>query len=164
MSSKSFKTKSKHPKKQHKAQALKQMHTKSAELASHLSKELRKETGHRSARARTGDEVIIMSGQFKKIKGAVERVDVKRGKIYVTGATQTKKQGGKSPYPLNPSNLLIIKLNREDKRRFKTKTQEIKNTENKQINTETKIKIQQNTQNKPTDTLTNQKNKITENR
>jgi len=86
-------------------------------MAAHLSKDLRKKHSIRSIPLRKGDTVKIMRGQFKKKTGKVESILLKQYKAYVAGAERTKKDGSKSFYPLDPSNLLITELNLEDKKR-----------------------------------------------
>jgi len=86
-------------------------------MASHLSAELRKKHGKRAVVIRKDDKVKIMRGQFKGLTGKVERVNVKRQVVFVRGAEGSKKDGTKTFYPLNPSNLMILELNLSDKRR-----------------------------------------------
>ncbi len=89
-------------------------------VSAHLSKELRKKYGRRSITVRKGDTVMIMRGNFRKKTGNVERVDLKRMRVYVAGTEMQKKDGSKAPYPLQPSNLMITGLNLEDKKRQKS--------------------------------------------
>ncbi|MBW3019204.1 50S ribosomal protein L24 [Candidatus Woesearchaeota archaeon] len=93
-------------------------HIQGAVLASHLSADLRKKHNTRSMRVRKGDKIKVMSGQFKGKTGPVERVDVARKKVYVTGVEHVKKDGGKFIYGLHPSNLMITELH-QDRRRMK---------------------------------------------
>jgi len=60
-----------------------------------------------------------MRGQFKKHEGKVDRVDLKKSLIFVSGVESTKRDGTKRPLALNPSNLMITELNMEDKQRQK---------------------------------------------
>lgn len=114
---------SKQPRKQRKFRYNAPLHIKQKFASSHLSPELRKKYGTRSVTVRKGDEVKIMRGQFKSRKGKVERVDLKKTKVYITGIELTKKDGSKTIYPLQPSNLMIISANTDDKRRFSSNTQ-----------------------------------------
>ncbi len=95
-----------------------QLHTMGAFLHSHLSKELRQKLKHRALRVRTGDTVVVCSGSFKGTTGKVEKVDVKKRRVYVTGVEMAKKDGSKAKYPLVPSVLLIKELDTTDKRRL----------------------------------------------
>lgn len=93
------------------------LHIKKRFMTSTLSKELKKKHGKRNMRVRKGDKVKIMRGQFNKTTGKITRVDTKKIKTYVEGAELIKKDGSKSQYPIHPSNLMIIELNLEDKKR-----------------------------------------------
>jgi large subunit ribosomal protein L24 len=93
------------------------LHVKQTLLASHLSEELSKKHKQRSLTVRVGDKVTVMRGQFRKKSGKVEIVDVKSCRVYIAGIELTKKDGGKTQYPVHPSNLLITEVH-QDKRRF----------------------------------------------
>ncbi|MBS3145772.1 50S ribosomal protein L24 [Candidatus Woesearchaeota archaeon] len=110
---------SKQPRKQRKYLANAPLHIKQKFMRSHLSKELRLKYKKRSLGVRKGDNIIIMRGQFKKKSGKVDRVDIRRRRVYIEGITTTKKDGSKRPYPVNPSNLLLVELNLGDKKRQK---------------------------------------------
>jgi len=84
-----------------------------------LSKDLRKKYGKRNFGLKMGDRVRIMDGQFKKHDGKVERVDLKKSKVYISGVEVVKKDGTKTTYPFEPSNLMITELNLDDKMRRK---------------------------------------------
>ena len=93
------------------------LHIRRKFVASHLAKELRAKYSRRSLLVRKGDKEKIMRGQHKGKTGKVERVDIKKTKIYVAGIDKTKKDGSKSFYPFQPSNLLITELVLDDKKR-----------------------------------------------
>jgi len=114
--------KSVQPRKQRKYNYNAPLHIKGSFLHAQLSKDLRKKYNIRSLRVRKGDKVTIMRGQFKKVSGSVEKVDMKKGKIFVKGAELEKKDGGKVAYPIHPSNLQITTLILDDKKRIKTQT------------------------------------------
>lgn len=116
--SKSWKS-SKKAKKQRKFRFNAPLHIKGKFLSSHLSKELRAKYKRRNTRVRVGDKVKIAVGQFKGKNGKVERALIKRCKVYVTGIEIIKKDGTKLMYGLEPSNLIIVELNIEDKERIK---------------------------------------------
>jgi len=67
---------------------------------------------------RKGDEVTVLKGDFRGVKGLVTRVDRKKGKLFVEGATREKADGTVIRFPLSPSQVIITKLNTEDKRRL----------------------------------------------
>ena len=106
------------PRKQRKFRANAPLHIKGSFLSAKLSKELQEKRKTRSVRVRTGDKVKVLRGQFKGKTGTVDRVDINKERIYVSGVETVKKEGGKVPYPLHASNVMITSL-AQDKRRFK---------------------------------------------
>mgnify|MGYP002640041093 FL=1 len=134
---------SKQPRKQRKYIAKAPLHIKKKQLSANLSKELRQKHKTRNIELKKGDKVKIMRGKYKGKSGKVNSVKTKVLKIYIEGIQIKKLDGSKVMVPLKPSNLQIIELNMEDKRRFKKrseKTTEIKpqNTSLKQEQTEDK--------------------------
>lgn len=111
--------KSKNPKKQRKYVFNAPLNIKHKFLSSHLSKDLREKYKKRSFTIRKGDKVKISQGQFKNLMGKVEKVILKKTRVYVEGAQLQKKDGSKAYYPIHPSNLIIIELNLDDKERKK---------------------------------------------
>ena len=93
------------------------LHVKRSFLSAHLSKELRGKHKMRSLTVRVGDKVIVMTGQFRKKSGKVERVDIKKSKVYISGVELAKKDGSKMQYPIHASNIIITELH-PDKRRI----------------------------------------------
>ena len=110
---------SKKPKKQRKYRSNSPLHIKQKFVHSHLSKDLRKKYGIRSAGLRKGDRIKIMQGRFRKHEGKVENIDLKKSRVFVNGVEITKKDGTKRLIALHPSNLLITDLNLDDKLRQK---------------------------------------------
>lgn len=88
-------------------------------MSSHLAKDLIKKYGKRNVPVRKGDLIKIMVGQFKGKTGKIDKVDAKHRKVYVEGIYTIKRDGTKMPYPIHPSNLLIISLEASDKVRRK---------------------------------------------
>ena len=84
-----------------------------------LSKELRKKHGKRNFSLKKGDKVKVMVGQFRKHEGKIDRIDLKKSKVYIGGVEVVKKDGTKTTYPFNPSNLMLTELNLDDKMRRK---------------------------------------------
>ena len=82
-----------------------------------LSPSLREKYGRRNFQARKGDKVKVLRGQYKKKEGKVERVDLKRQRIFVSGLEYFKKDGTKIPVPFHPTNLMILELDLNDKKR-----------------------------------------------
>ncbi|MDP1694658.1 MAG: 50S ribosomal protein L24 [Candidatus Woesearchaeota archaeon] len=86
-------------------------------LAAPLAEALRKKYGKRTAQVRKGDTVTILRGQFNKHKGKVDRVDIKRSRIFIEGAQTIKRDGSKILYPIHASKVRIEDLVLEDKKR-----------------------------------------------
>jgi len=111
---------SKKPSKQRKYRFNAPLHIKQKFMRVHLSKELRKKYEKRNIGLKKGDRVTILRGQFKKKSGKVERIDLKKSAVYVTGIELIKKDGSKVLLHMDPSNLMITELNLEDKKRTQT--------------------------------------------
>ena len=111
--------KSKQPRKQRKYRYKAPLHIKQKFVRAHLSAELRKKYGTRSFSLKKGDKVNIIRGQFKKKTGKVERVDLKKERVCISGIDILKKDGTKTTYPIHPSNVLITEIESEDKMRKK---------------------------------------------
>ena len=88
-------------------------------IRANLSKELRQKLGKRNVGVRKGDAVKIVRGQFKGTLGKIEKVWLKRSKVYVDTVTLPKRDGSKRFYPLSTSNLQVTELVLEDKKRKK---------------------------------------------
>lgn len=110
---------SRKPRKQRKYRSNAPLHIKQKFVHSHLSKDLRKKYGRKSISPRKGDKVKIMRGEFKKHEGKIEKIDLKKTKIFVAGAELTKRDGTKKLLALHPSNIMLIELNLDDKIRQK---------------------------------------------
>lgn len=110
---------SKKPNKQRKFRFNAPLHIRGEFLNVHLSEELRKKYNLRAVRIRVGDKVKILRGQFKRQEGKVEEVDVKKSVIYISKIEHVKRDGTKARYPIQPSNVMIVELNTDDKKRFK---------------------------------------------
>ena len=63
-----------------------------------------------------------MVGKFKKKEGKVTKVMLKTSKVIVDGIQIKKKDGSKVDIKMEPSNLMIIELNLDDKRRLESRT------------------------------------------
>ncbi|MEM7821232.1 MAG: 50S ribosomal protein L24 [Candidatus Aenigmatarchaeota archaeon] len=95
------------------------LHVRRKILSAHLSKELKEKYKRRAFPIRRGDEVEVMSGEFKKRKGKVIRVDLKKYHVYIEGITRKRTDGSERLVPFHPSKLKITSLNLEDKKRMK---------------------------------------------
>lgn len=94
------------------------IHIRGKLMCSHLSKELQEKHKIRSLRIKKGDKVKVITGQFKNKIGKIDSVNVKRQKIFIVGVEQTKIDGSKAQYPVHPSNVMIVELDLNDKRRL----------------------------------------------
>ncbi|MEA3202825.1 MAG: large subunit ribosomal protein [Thermoplasmata archaeon] len=92
-------------------------HVARKQMASHLSEELLLKYNRRSLTVIKGDEVKLMRGDWKGTSGKVLTIDARFRKVTVDGITNKKADGTEVPLPVDPSNLLIVKLNLEDNRR-----------------------------------------------
>ncbi len=130
---------SKNPSKQRKYLANAPLHIKRKFLSANLSKELRKKYEKRNIVLRKGDKVKIMRGKFKGKQGKIMNIKIKTGKIEVENIQAKKQDGSKANTPINASNLQIIELNLEDRKRSKISVKE-KTTNKKEKVKETKEK------------------------
>ena len=92
-------------------------------MSAHISKDLRKKHGRRSISVRVGDKVRIMRGDFAKREGAIERVNRKTRRIYITGVERSKKDGSKTLVPVHPSKVLVVELNAAKGRKITIKSE-----------------------------------------
>lgn len=105
------------PRKQRKAWYAAPLHKRRKQMASHLAEDLLLKYSVRRTPVVTGDDVKIMRGSHKGKAGKVVDIDTKNRKVTVEGVTHKKADGTDVAYPVDASNLLITKLNLEDKRR-----------------------------------------------
>tara|TARA_Y100000310_G_C20262389_1_gene614225 strand:+ start:241 stop:624 length:384 start_codon:yes stop_codon:yes gene_type:complete len=108
---------SKQPRKQRKYRYNAPLHIKRSFLTTNLSKPLREKHKVRNISIRTGDQVKVLRGQFRKTTGKVMKVMIKTSKVHIEGVERPKRDGSKSFYPVNVSNVQITELNLEDKQR-----------------------------------------------
>lgn len=128
---------SKQPRKQRKFAANAPLHIKKNLLSVNLSKDLRKKQGKRNVVVRKDDKVKIMRGKFKGKSGKILQVLTKQGKVLIDGITVKKQDGSSVGVKMRPSNLQIIELKLDDKKRFKGVKMENKK-ETKEIKKDTK--------------------------
>jgi large subunit ribosomal protein L24 len=111
---------SKQPRKQRKYRYEAPLHIRQKLVSAHLEKKLRQSYKTRSLPVRKGDEVIVFRGEFRKKKGNVSRVDLKALKIFIDGVKRKKISGQEVEVPIDPSNVMITKLNLDDRMRKKS--------------------------------------------
>jgi large subunit ribosomal protein L24 len=93
-------------------------HTRSKQLGSQLSEELRKKYGKKSVRVIEGDSIKIVRGEFKGVDGKIAKVSTKKSSVSVEGVKKEKTKGDKFDVYIHTSNLLVTGLNTEDKWRI----------------------------------------------
>ena len=116
---------SKQPRKQRKYVANAPLHIKKKFVSVNLSKELRKKYGKRNIGLRKGDLIKIKRGKFKGRQGKILEIKLKLKKITVDGINVKKMDGSKVNVKLQHSNLQIIELNLDDKKRLEKLKKEI---------------------------------------
>ena len=108
---------SKKPSKQRKYRLNAPLNIKRKFLSVHLSKELKSKYKTRNIVIRKNDKVKILRGQFKGKIGMIIKVITKKAKVLIEGIENNKKDGTKTYYPIEPSNIMITELDLTDKRR-----------------------------------------------
>ena len=112
-------TTSSQPRKQRLSLYTAPLHLRRKLLNAMLSPELRRKLGVKRLPVRRGDTVMILRGDFKGVTGKVVRVDLKKARIYVEGATRTNSRGQTVYYPIHPSKVMIVDVDLSDKARRK---------------------------------------------
>lgn len=84
-----------------------------------LSKGLREKYGMKNFSLKKGDKIKVMRGQFKKHEGKIDKINLKKSKVYIEGIEVSKRDGTKTTCPFEPSNLMLVELNADDKMRRK---------------------------------------------
>ena len=105
------------PRKQRKYRHNAPLHVRHKFLGARLAPDLTKQFGRRSLAIRKGDEIRVMRGTSKGIKGVVERVNLKKTRVYAEGIMVKNVDGSEVMKPLQPSNVMITKPKMDDKRR-----------------------------------------------
>ncbi|NLL11265.1 MAG: 50S ribosomal protein L24 [Methanomicrobiales archaeon] len=105
------------PRKQRKARYNAPHHMRGSLLHAPLSRELRERYKRRSIRVIKGDKVKVLRGEHTGTEGRVDNVNTKSLKIVIDGVSVKKADGSEVPRPVDPSNVVIIELNLEDKLR-----------------------------------------------
>jgi len=111
---------SKQPRKQRKFRANAPLHVRQRLVAAHFSKALRTEWKRRSAPLRKGDEVKIVRGDFAGKSGKISKLDLKALKIFIEGVKRKKVSGQEVDVAIEPSNVIAMRLNMDDKERIKS--------------------------------------------
>ncbi len=83
-----------------------------------LSPELREEHKLKSIAVRVGDTVKLMRGADKGKEGKVSVVNLNDMTITIDGVSAAKSDGTEVPRPIQPSNVMITKLETKDEKRL----------------------------------------------
>jgi large subunit ribosomal protein L24 len=109
--------KSSKPRKQRKLIYKAPQHVRRKLLSAHFSLELREKYKRRAFPIRKGDVVRVVRGDHAGTEGKVARVDYKKCRIYLEGLKRERVDGTAVLTPIHPSNVMITKLNLDDKLR-----------------------------------------------
>ena len=83
-----------------------------------LSSELRNEHGIKTLPVHAGDTVKVLRGDHRGTEGKESGVDLKNMTLTVDGVSVTKSDGTEVPRPVQPSNVMITKLELKDEKRL----------------------------------------------
>jgi large subunit ribosomal protein L24 len=103
-------------KKQRKARSDAPLHKRKRMVSAHLDSGLMSEYNVRSLPVRKGDTVKIVRGaeDYKTSEAKVASVDLKSCKIIIENVTVPKADGTQKPKPVDPSDVLLTKLDLSD--------------------------------------------------
>src|SRR3989344_7024473 len=76
-------------------------HIRNKFLTAPVSKEIKKSYNIKKIPVRSGDKVKVMVGQNKGFEGKIERVDVKKSKVYIEKLRISKKDGSEIAIPIH---------------------------------------------------------------
>ena len=91
---------------------------KSKQISSPLSKDLQKKYGKKSVRAKEGDSIKIVRGEFKGVDGKISKVSTKNNSLAIDGVKKEKTKGEKFDVYVHSSNVIVTSLNTDDKWRM----------------------------------------------
>jgi large subunit ribosomal protein L24 len=92
-------------------------HVRDSSVCSSLKDNLRQQYKIRSVRVVKGDSVKVMRGEYTGVEGKVEKVDTKRGTLSIEGIQREKVRGGNVKVQIHASNVIVMSLHLDDKRR-----------------------------------------------
>ncbi len=106
------------PRKQRKSRYQAPLHIRHKLMGAMLSDELKGKHGVNAIPVRAGDTVKVLRGDHKGTEGKVSQVDLKKMTLTVDGVSVTKSDGTEVPRPVQPSNVMITKLELKDEKRL----------------------------------------------
>jgi len=92
--------------------------TKSKQVSSHFSKDLKKKYSKNSVRIIEGDSVKIVRGEFKGVDGKVSKISIQKSSLAIEGVKKEKSKGEKFDVYIHSSNVIVTSLNSDDKWRI----------------------------------------------
>ena len=92
--------------------------TKSKQISSPLSSDLKKKYSKNSVRVIEGDSVKIIRGEFKGVDGKVAKISVEKSSLAIEGVKKEKTKGDKFDVYVHSSNVIVTGLNSDDKWRM----------------------------------------------
>ena len=92
--------------------------TRSKQLTSALSDDLKKKYSKKNVRVVEGDSVKIVRGEFKGVDGKIAKVSTENNSVAIEGIKKEKTKGDKFDVFIHTSNLLVTDLNTDDKWRI----------------------------------------------
>ncbi|MFA5860423.1 MAG: 50S ribosomal protein L24 [Candidatus Thermoplasmatota archaeon] len=93
------------------------VHKNRAQIAAHLDEPLLLKYNTRSTTIRKGDTVRVLRGEYAGTTGKIMEILPRARKVTVDGVTVTKADASQKPRPVDPSNLVLTKLNLDDPKR-----------------------------------------------
>lgn len=106
------------PRKQRKSRYQAPLHIKHKLMGAMLSPELREKHKIKSIALRVGDTVKVMRGDHKGKEGKIAVVNLTKMTVTIDGVSVTKSDGTEVPRPVQPSNVMITKLETKDEKRL----------------------------------------------
>jgi large subunit ribosomal protein L24 len=89
--------------------------TRSKQVSSPLSKELKKKFSKKSVRVVEGDSIKIVRGEFKGVDGKIAKISIQKSSLAIEGVKKEKTKGEKFDVYVHSSNVIVTGLNSEDK-------------------------------------------------
>ena len=89
--------------------------TKSKQVSSPLSDDLKKKYSKNSVRVIEGDSVKITRGEFKGVDGKVAHISIEKSSLAIEGVKKEKTKGDKFDVYVHSSNVVVTGLNSDDK-------------------------------------------------
>ena len=93
------------------------IHIKRRYISAPLSPSLKSQYGARTMTVIENDTVTITKGDRKLAEGKILRVNTNDCKVYIEGVTRTRLDGSTVQITVRAENVMITKLNLDDKRR-----------------------------------------------